>query len=40
MDEIVFRRWTMRSTAPALTLTGSGPHDTQSGGVCAYVAGP
>jgi hypothetical protein len=39
MEEIVFRKWSMRSTALALTLTGGGPHDTQPRGVCAYVAG-
>ena len=40
MDEIVFRKWTVRSTASALNLTGGGPHDTQPRDVCAHVAGP
>jgi hypothetical protein len=39
MEETVFRKWSMRSTAPALTLTGGGPHDAQPRDVWLYLAG-
>jgi hypothetical protein len=39
MQEIVFLKWSVRTTAPALTLTGGGTHDTQPRDVCVYLAG-